>query len=172
VKHLLLFLLLLLIPISSSKATIYVSSDNSIYHIKENITKSTWENFQDNVHNIKTVILESNGGTVVYAAAIGRLIRQHKITTVVKTECFSACVLIFQSGYKRIAYKKAIFMLHPVSVDYGDRVEQDDKLTLIFNISLVQLGMQIELLVYFSEKIERYFSAIFAKRYNIATEIK
>jgi hypothetical protein len=166
----LLLLLTLLFPIST-KATTVITGDPSVFIIDGRIDKNTWEDFTDRLPRIKTIILKSNGGIVVYASAIARLIRSFKLTTIARANCFSACVLIFQSGHKRIAYKNAVFMMHPVTVYYDDRIEKDPELTVRFVLSLIHYGLKRYTLPIFTQGMEIYFSSLEALEFNIATEV-
>jgi hypothetical protein len=66
---------------------------------------------------IKTVVLNSPGGSVSGAMAIGRLIREKKFATEVEAEkyCVSSCPLVFVGGVDRRAGEKAVIGVHQVA---------------------------------------------------------
>jgi hypothetical protein len=66
---------------------------------------------------IKTVVLNSPGGSVSDAMAIGRLIRQKKFATEVEVGkyCVSSCPLVFAGGVERRAGKSAMIGVHQVA---------------------------------------------------------
>jgi hypothetical protein len=71
---------------------------------------------------IKTVELQSPGGSVSDALAMGRLIRAKKFSTEVETGryCASACPLVFAGGVKRIARANAAIGVHEVAAVGGE----------------------------------------------------
>jgi hypothetical protein len=66
---------------------------------------------------IKTVVLNSLGGSVADALAMGRLIREKKLATEVETGryCASSCPLMFAGGVERRAGDKAVIGVHQVA---------------------------------------------------------
>jgi hypothetical protein len=66
---------------------------------------------------IKTVVLNSPGGSVSDALAMGRLIREKKFATEVEAGkyCASSCPLVFAGGVERRAGEKAAIGVHQVS---------------------------------------------------------
>jgi hypothetical protein len=66
---------------------------------------------------IKTVVLNSLGGSVADAIAIGRLIREKKFATEVEAGkyCVSSCPLVFAGGIDRRAGEKAEIGVHQVA---------------------------------------------------------
>jgi hypothetical protein len=66
---------------------------------------------------IKTVVLNSPGGSVTDALAMGRLIREKKFTTEVDAGkyCASSCPLVFAGGVERRAGDKAAVGVHQVA---------------------------------------------------------
>ena len=66
---------------------------------------------------IKTVVLNSPGGSVTDALAIGRLIREKKFATEVEAGkyCASSCPLVFAGGVERRAGDKAAIGVHQVA---------------------------------------------------------
>jgi hypothetical protein len=80
---------------------------------------------------IKTVVLNSPGGSVTDALAMGRLIRERKFVTEVEAGkyCASSCPLVFAGGVERRAGDKAAIGVHQVaaigSVSAAPRDEMD-----------------------------------------------
>jgi hypothetical protein len=66
---------------------------------------------------IKTVVLNSPGGSVTDALAMGRLIRQRKFATEVDTGkyCVSSCPLVFAGGVERRASDGATIGVHQMA---------------------------------------------------------
>jgi hypothetical protein len=66
---------------------------------------------------IKTVVLNSPGGSVTDALAMGRLIRDRKFATEVESGkyCVSSCPLVFAGGVERLAGDKATIGVHQVA---------------------------------------------------------
>jgi hypothetical protein len=66
---------------------------------------------------IKTVVLNSPGGSIADAMAMGRLIREKKLSTEVETGkyCASSCPLVFAGGIERRAGDKAVIGVHQVA---------------------------------------------------------
>ena len=66
---------------------------------------------------VKTVVLNSPGGSVTDALAMGRLIREKKFATEVEAKkyCASSCPLVFAGGIERRAGDKAAIGVHQVA---------------------------------------------------------
>jgi hypothetical protein len=66
---------------------------------------------------IKTIVLNSPGGSVADAIAMGRLIREKKFSTEVEAGkyCASSCPLVFAGGIERRAGDKAAIGVHQVA---------------------------------------------------------
>jgi hypothetical protein len=66
---------------------------------------------------IKTVVLNSPGGSVADALIMGRLIRERKFATEVEAGkyCASSCPLLFAAGIERRAGDKAVIGVHQVA---------------------------------------------------------
>jgi hypothetical protein len=66
---------------------------------------------------IKTVVLNSPGGSVSDGLAMGRLIRERKFATEVEAGkyCASSCPLVFAGGLERRAGDKAVIGVHQVA---------------------------------------------------------
>jgi hypothetical protein len=67
---------------------------------------------------VKTVVLNSPGGSVPDALAMGRLVRERKFATEVEAGkfCVSSCPLVFAGGIERRAGDKAAIGVHQVAV--------------------------------------------------------
>jgi hypothetical protein len=72
---------------------------------------------------VKTVVLQSPGGSVWDALAMGKLIREKKFATEVLDSryCASSCPLVFAGGVERRAGAKAAIGVHQISA-VGDRL--------------------------------------------------
>lgn len=72
---------------------------------------------------IKEVELDSPGGSAAEGFALSRLVRERDLDTYVRSDCASACVLVFASGRERMAASSARFGLHRSGVEWqrGDR---------------------------------------------------
>jgi hypothetical protein len=85
------------------------------------ITPGSARAFEDEVNKhgeyIKTVVLNSPGGSVADALAIGRLIRTRKFATEVERGkyCASSCPLAFAGGVERRAGEGAVIGVHQVA---------------------------------------------------------
>jgi hypothetical protein len=66
---------------------------------------------------IKTVVLNSPGGSVTAALTMGQLIREKKFATEVETgkSCVSSCPLVFAGGVDRRAGDKAVIGVHQIA---------------------------------------------------------
>jgi hypothetical protein len=66
---------------------------------------------------VKTVVLNSPGGSVTDALAMGRLIRERKFATEVEAGkyCASSCPLVFAGGVERRAGDRATIAVHQVA---------------------------------------------------------
>jgi hypothetical protein len=67
---------------------------------------------------IRTVVLNSPGGSVADALAMGRVIREKRFATEVEAEkyCVSSCPLVFAGGVDRRAGEKATIGVHQMTV--------------------------------------------------------
>ena len=85
------------------------------------ITPGISQAFADEVDKrgdyIKTVVLNSPGGSVSEALAMGRLIRERKFATEIEAGeyCASSCPLVFAGGVERRASDKAVVGVHQVA---------------------------------------------------------
>jgi hypothetical protein len=90
------------------------------------ITPGIFETFSAEVTKrgdyIKTVVLNSPGGSVGDALAMGKLIRDKKLATEVESGkyCASSCPLVFVGGVERKAGDKAAIGVHQVFAMPGD----------------------------------------------------
>lgn len=66
----------------------------------------------DAKHGAQIVRLESRGGRVAEGLALGRLLRDRGLTTLVSGECSSACVTAFAGGERRVITPTARLGLH------------------------------------------------------------
>ena len=87
---------------------------------------------------IKTVVLNSPGGSVNDALAMGRLIRDRKFATEVEAgkSCVSSCPLVFAGGLDRRAGDKATIGVHQVAaIHSAANGPPRDEMSLAQNIS-------------------------------------
>ena len=97
---------------------------------------------------VKTVVLDSPGGSLQDALAIGRLIRERKFATEVENgrACASACPLIFAGGVERRAAPKAAIGVHrAVTVSAGaperDGMQDGQRVSALAQKYLREMGV-------------------------------
>jgi hypothetical protein len=87
---------------------------------------------------IRTVVLNSPGGSVTDAMAMGRLIRERKFATEVEAGkyCASSCPLMFAGGVERRAGSRAAIGVHQVAVSATPTLGPPrDEMSIAQNIS-------------------------------------
>jgi hypothetical protein len=106
------------------------------------ITPGMSENFAAEVGKhgdyIRTVVLNSPGGSVTDAMAMGRLIREKKFATEVEAGkyCASSCPLMFAGGVERRAGNRAAIGVHQVAVSATPALGPPrDEMSIAQNIS-------------------------------------
>jgi hypothetical protein len=105
------------------------------------ITPGISEAFADEVGKrgdyIKTVVLNSPGGSVGDALAMGRLIRESKFATEVEAgkTCASSCPLVFAGGVERRAGDRAAIGVHQVAAMASAGSPPRDEMDLAQRIS-------------------------------------
>lgn len=109
---------------------------------------------------IKTVVLNSPGGSVGDALAMGKLIRERKLATEVESGkiCASSCPLMFVGGTERRAGAKAAIGVHQVfAISSKDNIAQRDDMSDAQRISarcqryLVDMGVNTQMWVHAME---------------------
>jgi hypothetical protein len=109
---------------------------------------------------IKTVVLNSPGGSVTDALAIGRLIRERKFATEVEAGkyCTSSCPLVFAGGVERRAGDRAAIGVHQVaSITSATGGPPRDEMSIAQNISarcqryLADMGVSLQVWVHAME---------------------
>lgn len=109
---------------------------------------------------IKTVVLNSPGGSVTDALAMGRLVRERKFATEVEAGkyCASSCPLVFAGGVERRAGNKAAIGVHQVAVSASDVLSPPrDEMSIAQNISarcqryLGDMGISLQVWVHAME---------------------
>jgi len=109
---------------------------------------------------IKTIVLNSPGGSVTDAMAMGRLIREKKFSTEIEAGryCASSCPLVFAGGIERRAGDKSAIGVHQVAAlrsAAGGPVR--DEMSVAQNISascqryLRQMGIDLQVWVHAME---------------------
>jgi hypothetical protein len=128
------------------------------------ITAGSARAFEDEVNKhgeyIKTVVLNSPGGSVADALAIGRLIRTRKFATEVEPGkyCASSCPLAFAGGVERHAGERAVIGVHQIAaVTSAASAAPRDDMSLAQNVSarcqhhLIDMGVNPEVWVHAME---------------------
>jgi hypothetical protein len=127
------------------------------------ITPGTSEAFAAEVGKrgdyIKTVVLNSPGGSVTDALAMGRLIREKKFATEVEAGkyCASSCPLVFAGGVERRAGDKAAIGVHQVAAISSARAMPRDEMDVAQRISarcqryLGDMGINLQVWVHAME---------------------
>jgi hypothetical protein len=109
---------------------------------------------------IKTVVLNSAGGSVVDALAMGRLIRERKFATEVDPGryCLSSCPLVFAGGVERRAGDRATIGVHQVAaIRSAANGQPRDEMSFAQNISarcqryLDDMGVSLQVWVHAME---------------------
>src|ERR1700712_3065412 len=109
---------------------------------------------------IRTVVLNSPGGSVSDALAMGRLIREKKFATEVEAGkyCASSCPLMFAGGVERRAGNKAAIGVHQVAVGATPALGPPrDEMSIAQNISarcqryLGDMGINLQVWVHAME---------------------
>jgi hypothetical protein len=109
---------------------------------------------------IRTVVLNSPGGSVADALAMGRLIRESKFATEVEAGkyCASSCPLVFAGGIERRAGDRAAIGVHQVSaIGSAPGIPSRDEMGLAQRISarcqryLADMGVSLEVWVHAME---------------------
>ncbi|MEA3006807.1 MAG: hypothetical protein QOI94_2076 [Acidobacteriaceae bacterium] len=108
---------------------------------------------------IKTVVLNSPGGSVTDALAMGRLIRENRFATEVEAGkyCASSCPLVFAGGLERRAGDKAAIGVHQVATISTANAQPRDEMSAAQNISarcqryLGDMGISLQVWVHAME---------------------
>jgi len=110
---------------------------------------------------IKTVVLNSPGGSVADALAIGRLIRERKFATEIEPGkyCASSCPLVFAGGVERRAGNRAVIGVHQIAAVKSAAADAPsrDEMSLAQNVSarcqryLLDMGVNLQVWVHAME---------------------
>src|SRR3954466_16102042 len=108
---------------------------------------------------VKTVVLNSPGGSVNDALAMGRLIREKKFATEVEAGkyCASSCPLVFAGGLERRAGDKAAIGVHQVAAVGSANAAPRDEMDVAQRISarcqryLGEMGINLQVWVHAME---------------------
>jgi hypothetical protein len=108
---------------------------------------------------IKTVVLNSPGGSVSDALAMGRLVRERKFATEVEAgkTCVSSCPLVFAGGVERRAGDKAAIGVHQVAAITSAGGPPPDEMDVAQRISarcqrhLGEMGVSLQVWVHAME---------------------
>ncbi|CAL80147.1 conserved hypothetical protein [Bradyrhizobium sp. ORS 278] len=128
------------------------------------ITPGSARAFADEVERhgeyVKTVVLNSPGGSVADALAMGRLIRNRKFATEIEAgkTCASSCPLVFAGGIERRAGERAMIGVHQIAaVRSAKPARTDDDMSLAQNVSarcqrhLADMGIDLKVWVHAME---------------------
>jgi hypothetical protein len=109
---------------------------------------------------IKTVVLNSPGGSVVDALAMGRLIREKNLATEVEAGkyCASSCPLVFAGGVERRVGDKAVIGVHQVatiataaSTPPRDEMNMAQRVSALCQRYLGEMGINLQVWVHAME---------------------
>jgi hypothetical protein len=108
---------------------------------------------------VKTVVLNSPGGSVQDALAMGKLIREKGLSTRVESggHCASSCPLVFSGGVERVAEKGASIGVHQVFALQGDGAPADTGMAQAQRVSaecqrhLVDMGVDTRVWIHAME---------------------
>ncbi|MBR1188784.1 hypothetical protein [Bradyrhizobium sp. AUGA SZCCT0160] len=109
---------------------------------------------------IKTVVLNSPGGSVVDALAMGRLIREKNLATEIEAGkyCASSCPLMFAGGAERRAGDKAVIGVHQVAAIAAaanspprDEMSMAQKISALCQRYLAEMGINLQAWVHAME---------------------
>jgi hypothetical protein len=108
---------------------------------------------------VKTVVLNSPGGSVSDALAMGRLIRERNFATEIEPGkyCASSCPLVFAGGVERRVGDKAIIGVHQVAAVGSTNGLPRDEMNVAQNISakcqryLADMGVNLQVWVHAME---------------------
>jgi ATP-dependent protease ClpP protease subunit len=141
-RFLTFFTLTLWVSIAHSKVIYepYQNTEEVTIRIKGEITPKDFIEFKNalkqldeskKILHMKSVVLESNGGSVQTAVMIGKLIRERKLNTYLASgiECASACVHILIGGVQRYAFGDVA--VHRATFMYDS--DKDDQLSKLIS---------------------------------------
>ena len=108
---------------------------------------------------IKTVVLNSPGGSVADALAIGRMIRTRTFATEVEAGkyCASSCPLVFAGGIERRAGERAVIGVHQIAAMQSANAAPRDEMSIGQAISarceryLADMGVKLDVWVHAME---------------------
>ncbi|CCD93957.1 conserved hypothetical protein [Bradyrhizobium sp. ORS 375] len=128
------------------------------------ITPGSASAFADEIERhgeyIKTIVLNSPGGSVADALAMGRLIRTRKFATEIEAgkTCASSCPLVFAGGAERRAGERAMIGVHQIAaVRSAQAARTDNDMSLAQNVSarcqryLSDMGIDLKVWVHAME---------------------
>jgi hypothetical protein len=125
------------------------------------ITPGTAETFKAEVDKrgsyVKTVVLNSTGGSIQDAMAMARLIRAKKFSTAVENGsfCASSCPLVFAGGVERRAGEKAAIGVHqvfsPTDNPAANNMDQAQRISADCQKFLVEMGVDPRLWIHAME---------------------
>jgi hypothetical protein len=132
---------------------------------------------------VKTVVLQSPGGSLRDALAMGRLIREKKYATEVEANryCASSCPLVFAGGVERRAGANAAIGVHRVSavgehdISGAAGMENGQHISAACQKYLREMGIDLEVWVHAMETPREqlyYFTSDELATFRLATQIE
>ena len=130
--------------------------------------------------SVKNVVIKSEGGLTSVAEHISNIVHKNHMTTIVYDYCYSACAVIFASGERRIAYRKATFLIHGAHIRDGGSLP--DVASALFQLNSGVINRYIEYgvnesfvrehVTYPQVMFEPVFDARTAIQINLATSLQ
>jgi len=154
--------------------TITISDDKSVYYIQGFIGPLHVSTFLNRKEDIERVVFNSTGGYTWDSGILAYYIHKYELTTVVEENsiCYSACVLLFQAGKKRIAHVNSRFMIHSARFEANGVLYTATVGTLIYTSLLRLYGFDEKFLNNISvDAGDFYFDAVTAEEYGLVTDL-
>lgn len=127
--YILTLVLILLLAGNAKSAEIYIPEGQNYIFVKGTIVQGDRDDLEyylealdyTNEDKPAHILLESGGGSLVEGVKMAVLIKLSGISTVVTSDCASACSVVFASGYHRVIMEEGRVGLHtPYSPVYND----------------------------------------------------
>ncbi|GEM_PF-6765072 len=91
--------------------------------INEETVKLIWAIFVSGGCEVRGIVINSTGGSLLDANAIVDIIGNRQITTIALGKVFSAAAYIYAVGKKRFAFNNTTFMIHSGSITHYGEVQ-------------------------------------------------
>jgi hypothetical protein len=132
-------------------------------------------------NKIDTILFNSEGGNMVESLAIGSLIRDYKLNTIVPINayCYSACTYAFMGGVERTIDVSAEFAMHRPFFNeempgmYNEGYNSGIITSVLISSYLIEMGLEPNIAIFhlLSKKL-KYFNTSEQKELNIITARK